>query len=353
MKWLACELHTHTIHSDGSQTLGELAAGAASLGFDAIALTDHNTMTGLADKEQTAAEHGLLILPGMEWTTFHGHMVTIGLSEYVDWREVGHHQIGNGIQAVHRLGGIAGLAHPFRIGSPACTGCYWEYDIQDWSLVDYIEVWSGIFASIQTVNQRAYALWTDKLNEGHRITATSGRDWHAQTATTEPLSVTYLGIPANTDPTEQKLIQALQEGCATVTIGPQLGFQLKIHDAIYEVGSVIPMARTGATDKAEAQVRITVDFSVRSGLWSLPEQAFRLRVCSDRGIELEAEVDNRRDIQDNQLTQPQHLCTDLTLQSGTRKWLRAELWGTVQGVYTLIAFTNAIYFAQDEEGVEA
>jgi len=52
MKWFACELHTHTLHSDGSQTLGELAAGAANLGFDAIALTDHNTMSGLSGKTE-------------------------------------------------------------------------------------------------------------------------------------------------------------------------------------------------------------------------------------------------------------------------------------------------------------
>lgn len=52
MRWLACELHTHTLHSDGSQTLDELVKGAVDLGFDAIALTDHNTMSGLIGKDE-------------------------------------------------------------------------------------------------------------------------------------------------------------------------------------------------------------------------------------------------------------------------------------------------------------
>lgn len=87
MKWLACELHTHTVHSDGSQTLQELASGAGRLGFDAIALTDHNTMSGLNGREDAQRDSGLMIIPGMEWTTFYGHLVTIGLDGFVDWRK--------------------------------------------------------------------------------------------------------------------------------------------------------------------------------------------------------------------------------------------------------------------------
>ena len=44
MRYLRCELHTHTVWSDGSMTPEELAANAAARGYDAIALTDHNTV---------------------------------------------------------------------------------------------------------------------------------------------------------------------------------------------------------------------------------------------------------------------------------------------------------------------
>jgi len=137
MRWVACELHTHTVHSDGRQSLMELARGASRLGFECLVLTDHNTMSGLAEREQAEQETGLAIIPGMEWTTFYGHMVTVGLQEFADWRNARPGNLHDGVAEVHRLGGLAGLAHPFRIGSPVCTGCYWEYPIADWNDFDY------------------------------------------------------------------------------------------------------------------------------------------------------------------------------------------------------------------------
>lgn len=353
MRWIACELHTHTVHSDGSQTLQELASGAVKLGFEAIALTDHNTMSGLAGKEDVARDNGLWILPGMEWTTFYGHMVTIGLEAYADWREADLHRIDEGIAAVHRLGGLAGLAHPFRIGSPACTGCYWEYEVGDWSAVDYIEVWSGTFPPIRTNNQRAFALWTDKLNEGYRIAATSGRDWHTQTENGEPVSVTYLGIAEDPYPRkdpvaegierqtvpdeklmEQRLIHSLREGRASVTLGPLLLLMLECGDERFEIGSIL--SKDAQSDK-NIVAHVSLDMTVRAGLWSLPDQSLKLLLRSDLGIEHKAECPYPGD---SGITRYR-----LSVSEGTRKWLRAELWGSVRGAHTLIAFTNAIYFA--------
>lgn len=41
-KWIACELHTHTQHSDGQFTVLELAQTAKQCGLEGIAITDHN-----------------------------------------------------------------------------------------------------------------------------------------------------------------------------------------------------------------------------------------------------------------------------------------------------------------------
>lgn len=385
MKWIACELHTHTLHSDGRQTFRELAEGAVKLGFDAIALTDHNTMSGLVGKEEIEREYGLTIVPGMEWTTFYGHMVTVGLSEYADWRQATQEDIDQGIADVHRLGGLAGLAHPFRIGSPACTGCFWEYEIGDWNAVDYIEVWSGTFPSIQTDNHRAYRLWTDKLNEGYRIAATSGRDWHAQSDTDKPISVTYLQIEdathaedsgtevqtdsqkgiseskqANFAHREVALIQALRAGRASVTIGPLLSMMLETGGKPYSIGSVLPAAQAiGFGDKKATAItaKLSVDFSVRPGQWSMVEQVFKLKLCSNLGEEVGVDVNRSAQRQSgaDRIHPKFETSFELpSLQAGvSRKWLRAELWGTVQGAHTRIAFTNAVYFESiDEEGAD-
>ncbi|MBB6671174.1 CehA/McbA family metallohydrolase [Cohnella nanjingensis] len=336
MRWIACELHTHTAHSDGRQSLPELAAGAAALGFECIALTDHNTMSGLAQREEVERETGIRILPGMEWTTFYGHMVTIGARAFVDWREAHPQRITEGAAEVHRHGGVAGLAHPYRIGSPACTGCYWEYEIADWSDLDYIEVWSGTWAPIKTDNLRAYALWTERLNAGTRIAATSGRDWHAQEETDEPLSVTYLGLEDERTPFEDEAVRALRRGRVSVTIGPLLTLEASQGGRTYGIGDVL--VRSAEETGEPIEVGVSLQFSAREGRWSLPPQTFSLRLVGDGGILAERAVD----------------AVDggyrLETPAGGTTWLRAELWGVVRGARALIAFTNAIYYETGEKG---
>lgn len=349
MRWTACELHTHTFHSDGQQTLLELAKGAAMLGFECIALTDHNTMTGLEDRERVESETGITVIPGMEWTTFYGHMVTIGLQEYVDWRAAGPQDIHEGIRKVHVAGGLAGMAHPFRIGSPICTGCYWEFEIRDWNDIDYMEVWSGVFPQIQRNNQRAFQYWTDRLNEGCRLTATAGRDWHRQEKSNGPISVTYLGLDGEGTVPEQ-VIKALRRGCVSVTTGPLLQLELvgekdrfMIGDE-YSVQASPGLARVTSSADGEkkldsCEARTTVDFSVRSGQWALPRQSFELRIVGSTG-----ELARREMNSGSHPSSPAVVEVSTTLKLNGLTWMRAELWGMLEGVRAMLAFTNPIYF---------
>jgi hypothetical protein len=328
MRWIACELHTHTFHSDGRQTLRELAEGAKALGFECIALTDHNTMSGLLDKETVEWETGLSVISCMEWTTFYGHMVTLGVTTYEDWRPVGPGDIHTGIAGVHRGGGIVGMAHPFRIGSPICTGCFWEFTISDWNDIDYIEVWSGTFPSIKTDNARAFGLWTDKLNEGFRIAATSGRDWHAQEHTDEPVSVTYLNVDDGVGTMTERVVRALSAGRAAVTIGPLVTMEVESGSQVYGIGDAVSSA--GRSGRCRINVRTV--FSVRQALWSFPEQTYSLRITGNAGVIAEAAV-----------SADDSSCS-LNIANDGLIWIRAELWGTVRGARVLIAFTNAVYF---------
>ncbi|MFF2908183.1 CehA/McbA family metallohydrolase [Paenibacillus sp. NPDC057934] len=329
MKWVACELHTHTFHSDGRQSLAELAAGAKDLGFDCIALTDHNTMTGLAGKEEIERETGLSIISGMEWTTFFGHMVTIGLDEFLDWRPVGPGDIHAGLSRVHERGGLAGMAHPFRAGSPMCTGCYWEFEISDWNDIDYIEVWSTTFAPVKNNNIRAFRLWTEKLNEGYRIAATSGRDWHHQDPTDDPLSVTYLQLEEGNAPITAKAVRALSAGRASVTLGPLLELEVTSRGTTYGIGSAVPGGRASGNTSVAA---VSADFQVRKGHWKLEDQRYTLKLDSNNGILAEEIITSDAPRLEAEIPDEDLL------------WIRAELWGMVNGVRTIIAFTNAVYF---------
>ena len=60
-----CDLHTHTNHSDGSSTVAELVRGAKEREL-IIALTDHNTVTGLPEFLSEADRLGVIAIGGTE-----------------------------------------------------------------------------------------------------------------------------------------------------------------------------------------------------------------------------------------------------------------------------------------------
>src|SRR6478672_13695407 len=64
------ELHTHSAYSflDGASLPEELAARAAELGYDALALTDHDGVYGSLEFAQAAKHFGLRAITGAEVT---------------------------------------------------------------------------------------------------------------------------------------------------------------------------------------------------------------------------------------------------------------------------------------------
>jgi predicted metal-dependent phosphoesterase TrpH len=67
------DLHTHSRASDGSLTPRELIEEAIRQGVDVLGLTDHDTMSGLAEARQAAKERRLTFIPGIEFSTEAGH----------------------------------------------------------------------------------------------------------------------------------------------------------------------------------------------------------------------------------------------------------------------------------------
>ena len=63
-----CDLHTHSVFSDGTCTPAELIDEAVALGLSAIALTDHNTVDGLSDFLTAAEGKDILAVPGIEFS---------------------------------------------------------------------------------------------------------------------------------------------------------------------------------------------------------------------------------------------------------------------------------------------
>lgn len=89
-----CDLHTHSIFSDGTLSPAELVILAEETGLSAIALTDHNTVLGLKEFMKAGEASSVKTVPGCEFTTeYHGkeiHIVGLFLQEAV-WDEVEHY----------------------------------------------------------------------------------------------------------------------------------------------------------------------------------------------------------------------------------------------------------------------
>lgn len=107
-RWLAGDLHTHTVHSDGILTVAELACLARSRGLDFLAVTDHNTISHHLDLAAAAAHAGMLLVPGCELTTDRGHANCLGVERWVDFR-LGADDWLAGVEAA---GGLLSINHP-------------------------------------------------------------------------------------------------------------------------------------------------------------------------------------------------------------------------------------------------
>ena len=63
-----CDLHTHSVYSDGTFTPTRIISSATALGLSAVALCDHNTVDGLPEFLTAAQEQRIRAVPGCEFS---------------------------------------------------------------------------------------------------------------------------------------------------------------------------------------------------------------------------------------------------------------------------------------------
>lgn len=78
------DLHAHSTESDGMMTPEDLVALAKEQGLSAIALTDHDTVSGLPAARQAAQRFGIELVPGIELSTDEQGMEVHILGYYID-----------------------------------------------------------------------------------------------------------------------------------------------------------------------------------------------------------------------------------------------------------------------------
>jgi hypothetical protein len=195
-RWYRGDLHMHTCHSDGStpRQSGEgrspgpvfrTAEAAAARGVDFIAVTDHNAVSHHhALRELQPHFDKLLLIPGVEITTFCGHAGVLGANGFVEFRLTSHHlpTVRDLQDAVARQHGLFIVNHPALPSNELCMGCGWTAKGTDYARVDAVEVVNG--GAIRFQGGKAdgplsgLPFWEARLNEGCRITAIGGSDNH-------------------------------------------------------------------------------------------------------------------------------------------------------------------------------
>jgi hypothetical protein len=168
--WYRGDLHLHTVHSDGQRHPAELVTAAYDSRLDFIVSTEHNTNS--ANRVWPACRTGgLLVIPGEEVTTRHGHWLAVGLSPHgwVDWRYAPRDGVFPRFAAeVRDAGGLVVAAHP----AVPVPGSRWEFGFDH---VDALEVWNGRWNLDDELSLR---IWQRLLCEGRCVAAVSGSDSH-------------------------------------------------------------------------------------------------------------------------------------------------------------------------------
>lgn len=215
IKWISSELHNHTIHSDGRQSPEEMVKTFANKGIELIALTDHNSITGHDEFVKACNKYNVAYLRGNEATTFYGHVLGLGVKDHIDWRRYHRDNVDELCDEIRHLNGLAGLAHPFRLGYPINNGCAWLFRVKDYGIFDYIEIINTSDPG-RCLNHMAIDLWKEQLRKGLKITALAGKDWHGRPKDQGDF-VTYLGIDEGAKDIELGALDGVKSGRAYVS----------------------------------------------------------------------------------------------------------------------------------------
>lgn len=217
------ELHSHTQHSDAIHTTSELVNEAIKQNIDWLAITDHNTLS--AFNELATENKSIKLIKGLEMTTLHGHFLTLGYQDQkpIDWTSIDRFNINAKLKEMKEQNLLIGIAHPFDVGSPYCTGCRWQYVLESLEYIDFIEVWNSEDPHYSLSSADAIGKWTQLLNSGIEIPATCGRDWHHSNTAKMPPS---LYVMAEKNARERDILQAIKLGRSYMTIAPQMEWNI-------------------------------------------------------------------------------------------------------------------------------
>jgi hypothetical protein len=215
--WLACDLHAHSVHSDGSLSVAELAAAAVRGRLDVLAVTDHNTVSHQPELASTGSRYGITLVPGQELTTDRGHANAFGDIGWIDFRRPAQ----DWVDAVAAAGGLLSINHP------VAADCAWHHplvrrpplaEIWHWSWIDRRWTWP-------------LAWWTAW---GDRTVPVAGSDFHSP-AQGRPVGAPVTWVASESDD-QAAVLEGLRAGRSALAAGVDAPVLLRVDDELVAVG---------------------------------------------------------------------------------------------------------------------
>ena len=169
--------HSHTEFSDGALTIKQNVEWHIAMGYNAIAITDHNNMYHLKEIDNVREEYakkGFLILSGIEWTTNKIHLNLLGLSKWegrISYKTT-EDRIIETINKAQDLGAIVVCDH--------IPWCMYEFNMKEhpsretlseWG-IDYIEIVNDDSKPENVYDHMSYDFCIKHNNEIGMITGT-------------------------------------------------------------------------------------------------------------------------------------------------------------------------------------
>jgi hypothetical protein len=222
LRWVATDLHAHTVHSDGVLTVDELAALAVSAGLDALAITDHNTVSHHAELAAASRRYGIALIPGQEITTEQGHANAFGDIGWVDFRAPAE----TWLSTVDSRGGLLSINHPL------AADCGWRHPLP--TRPPLAEVWHSSWLARAWSGPLAW--W---LAWGSEVTPVGGSDWHTH-ADTLGNPTTWVAVDKDAHgPVElvPAVLAGLRAGRVAVSADPTAPMLLPVGDEVVAIGA--------------------------------------------------------------------------------------------------------------------
>ncbi len=300
--WYKGEMHCHTYHSDGDSDPLDVIRKAESLGLDFLAITDHNVLT--QQIKMRTADTSLILIPGMEVTTYKGHWNVWGDKGWIDFRVCQESDMRRSVAEAQQRGYVVSCNHPKPYGPE------WSYKAVD----DFhcVEVWNGPW---EIFNPRALEFWEAHLRQRKRYTAVGGSDSHFhQRDHIAQLAHPTLWIYCEGDPSAAKLLDAIRAGHVFISEAPT-GPQIYLQAGDYMMGDVIP------EQSAPLAVKIRVVDAVGD----------TLEVCGSDGIIHSLDLDSA------------DWETTLEVDTHATRYIRAQIIDYTDTHHKIRALTNPIY----------